>query len=156
MITTRRIDIGDSYYYCLSNFSAHQVLYKGRLYSTSEHAYQASKFLNSKKEFADRVWWDILNSKSPYEAKKIAHSNRGSYRHEWNFKKFKVFTMRKILLTKVEQHEDVREVLLVTGDKEIIEITNLDLFWGQSESGLGINWLGKVWMGTRDDIRNKS
>jgi N-glycosidase YbiA len=72
-----------------------------------------------------------------------------------------VFNMRLVLGIKLKQHEDVRELLALTGDREIIEDATRrqkgsGLFWGAAlqEDGTwkGENWLGKLWMKIREEF----
>lgn len=156
MITTlRTVHINDGIYYDLSNYSAHQIKWMDRVYPTSEHLYQASKFLNSKKEGAVKAFQKILDADSPYLAKKAAHQNRDSYRSEWRLPSFKIYTMYKILSAKALQHADIRETLFKTGNRHIIEISLNDDFWGATTNGVyvtGENHLGFQWMRVRSEI----
>lgn len=67
--------------------------------------------------------------------------------------------MRLVLRLKLEQHEDVRELLKLTGEREIVEDATRrqhgsGLFWGaalqEDGSWKGKNWLGKLWMELRE------
>ena len=72
-----------------------------------------------------------------------------------------VNNMRVCLKLKVEQHPELRDRLLATGDAEIIEDCSKrkrgsGLFWGAAlEEGVweGANMLGKLWMELRDEAR---
>lgn len=59
-------------FFCFDNFSSFRVLVDGVLYCTLEHAYQASKFLQT----APNIAQEIINSYSAHEAQKIAFANR--------------------------------------------------------------------------------
>jgi ribA/ribD-fused uncharacterized protein len=68
--------------------------------------------------------------------------------------------MRMVLYKKWEQHEDVRELLKLTGEREIVEDATRrqrgsGLFWGaalqEDGSWKGKNWLGKLWMELREE-----
>jgi predicted NAD-dependent protein-ADP-ribosyltransferase YbiA (DUF1768 family) len=61
--------------------------------------------------------------------------------------------MLNILRAKAEQHEYVRRKLLATGDRELIEDSWRDDFWGWGANRDGQNMLGKLWMQVRADIR---
>jgi hypothetical protein len=67
----------------------------------------------------------------------------------------KVDIMRRILRSKVEQHEYVRRKLLATGARELVEDSWRDDFWGWGENRNGQNMLGKLWMEVRDEIQSK-
>lgn len=136
-------------YYVFDNFSSFQVEYKGKIYPTSEHAYQSSKFVKTDKELAER----IRNAKSAHEAFKLAEANKDKKEKNWDDIKLKV--MKEILICKVTQHEYVMKKLLQSGDREIVEDSWRDSYWGWGEEKKGSNMLGKLWMEVRKEIRNK-
>ncbi len=61
--------------------------------------------------------------------------------------------MRDILRAKVSQHPYVRKKLLDTGNRELIEDSWRDDFWGIGPDKNGQNILGKLWMQVREEIR---
>ena len=62
--------------------------------------------------------------------------------------------MEKVLRLKVEQNPIVKEVLLNTKDYIIAEkCIDEDTDWGLDSNNQGNNYLGKIWMKIRDDIR---
>lgn len=136
-------------YYVFDNFSSFQVEYKGKIYPTSEHAYQSSIFINTDKELAER----IRNAKSAHEAFKLAEANKNKREKNWDDIKLKV--MKEILICKVNQHEYVMKKLLQSEDREIVEDSWRDSYWGWGEDRKGENMLGKLWMEVRQEIRNK-
>jgi len=135
-------------YYVLDNFSSFQVEYKGKVYPTSEHAYQSLKFVNTNPELAER----IRNAKSAHEAFKLAEANSDKVEKNWDDIKLKI--MKEILICKVNQHEYVMKKLLQSGDREIVEDSWRDSYWGWGEDRKGENMLGKLWMEVRKEIRN--
>ena len=64
--------------------------------------------------------------------------------------------MRAILKEKAQQHEYVRRKLLETGDRELIENSWRDGFWGWAPNGEGQNMLGKLWMEVRTELRRRA
>lgn len=129
-------------YYALNNFSPHAIEYEGKLYPTSEHAYQAGKLTNEEAQEA------VCHARSPLEAKHLANETYADFRDskgETN----KVERMEKILRTKLAQHAEVRQVLEKTGTDEIVEDSPTDYFWGEGADGSGRNELGKLWMKIR-------
>lgn len=58
--------------------------------------------------------------------------------------------MKMIYQLKYDQHPEVREYLLSTGNQELIENSPVDYFWGGGADGTGQNWIGKIWMEIRD------
>lgn len=134
-------------FYVLSNFSAFNLCWNGERWPTSEHAYQAEKF-------EDRgIRNSILHTYSAHEAFKIAEFNAGSRRKNWD--QIKVSVMRDILWAKVRQHEYVRRKLLATGDRELVENSWRDDFWGWGPNRDGQNMLGSLWMEIRAELRAK-
>lgn len=138
-----------SYFYtqpfeALNNFSAHAVEFEGALYPTSEHAYQAVKY-------SDTTGKDeIRKAKSPVLAKHVANVKfRHVRRNDWD--EVKLDVMEKILRAKLDQHEEVREVLLKTGGDLIAEDSPIDDFWGLGKNKDGEN-LGRLWMKIRDTM----
>jgi hypothetical protein len=65
----------------------------------------------------------------------------------------KVDIMRDILRAKAAQHEYVRRKLLATGDRELVEDSWRDDFWGWGPNRDGKNMLGRLWMEVRAELR---
>ena len=78
--------------------------------------------------------------------------NSPSYRHD-DWMDVRVSLMYDIVYAKFSQHEDIRKMLLDTGDAEIAEHTQNDYFWGDGMDGSGENHLGKVLMEVRSALR---
>lgn len=138
-------------FYVLSNFSSFNLQWEGFKYPTSEHAYQAAKFRTLGTGFAIIVAADIATAPSAHEAFKLAERHKEFRRPDWD--DVKVDTMRAILRAKVDQHEYVRRKLLATGDRELIEDSWRDDFWGWGPNRDGQNMLGKLWMEIRAELR---
>lgn len=136
-------------FYVLSNFSAFTLLWFGRRFDTSEAAYHWEKF----PERPD-VRAGILGASSAHEAFKIAEAYKAARRPDWD--EVKVDIMRSILMAKTSQHEYVRRKLLATGDRELIEDSWRDCFWGWGPNKDGKNMLGELWMDIRDELRAQS
>jgi ribA/ribD-fused uncharacterized protein len=134
-------------FYVLSNFSAFNVKWKDIYFDTSEAAYQWEKF----PERPD-IQGLIAYARSAHQAHAIAQVNKDKCRPDWD--DVKVNIMRDILRAKVEQHEYIRKKLLASGDRELIEDSWRDDFWGWGENKNGKNMLGKLWMEIRDELTN--
>lgn len=132
-------------FYVLSNFSAFRLQWQGLNFDTSEAAYHWNKFLSK------RIQNEILMANSAHDAFKIAERNRAHRRPDWDM--VKIGIMRDILRAKVAQHEYVRRKLLDTGDRELVEDSWRDSFWGWGPDGNGLNILGKLWMEIRAELR---
>lgn len=134
-------------FYVLSNFSAFNLEWEGRTFPTSEHAYHWEKFYDE----AGPIAFQILNAPSAHEAFKIAERNKERRRPDWDA--VKVDVMRDILRAKAEQHEYVRRKLLATGDRELVEDSWRDDFWGWGLGRDGKNMLGRLWMEVRAELK---
>lgn len=137
----------DREFYPLSNFASFMVEYDGYLWPTSEYAYQAQKFTDI------NIVNEIKNEKSSHEVFGLGLKYKDKIRPYWF--EIRVSVMEKILRAKMEQHEYVRRKLLETGDKEIIENSPVDSFWGWGPNKDGENQLGKIWMKLREELKNK-
>lgn len=139
-------------YGMFSNLYKRPIEFEGETFATAEHAYQAGKA--RKKEV--RQW--ILSAPTPGLVAMAAH---GLYTwdivSDWS--QIKYDRMRRVLLAKFTQHEDLRELLLSTGDARLVEVgkvTNLvNCTWGEV-NGKGKNMLGVLLMEVRTELRTES
>jgi len=131
--------------YMLSNYSAHAIWSAGLLWPTAEHLYQASKFEDIE------IQESIRSASSPQRAKEIARAHQHLKRPEWP--KVKLEVMRRILVDKALQHPEVREALLGTGNVCLVQDSQDDSFWGWGRDHRGNNYLGRLWMEIRAELR---
>jgi ribA/ribD-fused uncharacterized protein len=130
-------------FYVLNNFSAHAIEFRGQLYPTCEHAYQATKCTDPVGREA------IRRARSPLEAKALANEiYRAARDPDWAGKK--VAVVEEILRAKLSQHAEARDALRDSGNEPIVEDSPTDYFWGEGADGSGQNVLGKLWMKLRD------
>lgn len=132
-------------FYVLSNFSAFTLQWKGLRFDTSEAAYHWEKFPD-----APEVRDMLLEAPSAHAAFKIAESQKVFRRPDWD--EVKLDVMREILRAKADQHEYVRRKLLATGDRELVEDSWRDSYWGWGPNRDGQNMLGKLWMEVRAEL----
>jgi len=142
-------------YGVFSNLYRRSIIFEGREFPTSEHAYQAGK---ARKESV-REW--ILSAPSPALVAMAAH---GLYTWDivpdWSSIKFD--RMRSVLRAKFTQHDDLKELLISTGTSRLVEVGKVDnpvnRLWGEV-NGKGKNMLGVLLMELRaslvDEINNK-
>ena len=129
----------------LSNFHRHPFQWRGRSFSTAEHAYQGAKSRDDRERERIRV------ASSPREAKRLGR--RADLRCDWEHVKDDV--MHSILQAKFAVPE-LRDALLATGDAELVEGNTWgDVYWGVCR-GRGRNQLGRTLMRIRDDIRRRA
>lgn len=134
-------------FYVLDNFSAFQVDYLGRRWPTSEHAYHATKFINTAPELVKQ----IHAARSPHDALKLATEHRHRRSEDWD--EIKVNVMYEICKLKMLQNPYVLKKLLSSGDLDIVEDSTKDDFWGWGPDRDGRNELGQIWMRLRDELR---
>ena len=115
-------------------------------FDTAEAAYHWSKFPDD-----PALCHRILLARSAHEAFKLAEANRAATRPDWA--DVRVSVMEDILREKTLQHEYVRRKLLETGDRELVEDSWRDSFWGWGPDRAGENQLGKAWMRIRERLR---
>lgn len=144
--TDEKVLFYEQEFYVLSNFSAFKLIWKGILFDTSEQAYHWEKFVDH-----PSVQEQILRTQSAHDAFKTANYLSSFKLPDWDDIKLEV--MKEILQAKVAQHEYVRRKLLETGDRELVEDSWRDDFWGVGPNGDGKNWLGRLWMQIRDAIK---
>lgn len=63
--------------------------------------------------------------------------------------------MREAIRFKFTNHEDIKEILLSTGEDELVEDSPIDYYWGIGADGTGKNMLGKLLMELRTDLMKK-
>ncbi|SFJ10577.1 NADAR family protein [Thermoflavimicrobium dichotomicum] len=134
-------------YGSFSNFSPHPIELDGKKWPTTEHYFQAQKFITTDPAYSEK----IRLASSPMVAARLGRSRKAPLRPDWE--KIKDDVMRKAVRCKVMTHPDVKELLLSTGDEEIIEKTTKDTYWGCGSDGKGKNMLGKILMEIREELR---
>jgi hypothetical protein len=127
----------DQYRY-LSNFWPVQIRYEGELYESVEAAYQAAKTLSP----IEREW--IRRAETPGRAKRLG--KKVTLRPDWD--QIKLQIMEDLVQQKFSKH-GLQELLVATGDAELVEEnTHGDIYWGVC-GGKGENHLGKILMKVR-------
>jgi ribA/ribD-fused uncharacterized protein len=134
-------------YRFLSNFWGEEITYEGKLYPTSEHAYQAAKTLN------DNEREMIKNAQGASAAKKMGR--KVTLRANWESIKDDI--MLDILRIKFSD-KILGEKLLKTDDRILVESN----YWHDNWFGVcycdkckGIGWnrLGQLLMKVREEIK---
>jgi ribA/ribD-fused uncharacterized protein len=132
-------------YGCFSNFSKHGFELDGRRWPTVEHYFQAWKF-------PGHAQFDAIRTvKSPMEAKWLGNARKTPLRADWEQVKDDI--MRQAVRAKFAANDDIRAVLLGTGEARIVEDAKNDYYWGIGATGNGKNMLGKILMEVRAELR---
>jgi ribA/ribD-fused uncharacterized protein len=92
----------------------------------------------------------IRKTKSPMEAVSLGRDRKQKLRGDWE--SIKVGVMRQAVLAKFSQHEELRQLLLSTGDAKIIEHTENDDYWSDGGDGSGTNMLGRILVEVREQL----
>lgn len=133
-------------YFFLSNFYEAPVEYRGLRYGSNEAAFQAQKCMTE----AEKAEFTLLR---PSDSKK--RGRRVQLRPDWE--QVKVGIMEEIVREKFTQNEDLRAMLLATGDA-VLEEGNTwnDIFWGvHLKNSQGQNHLGRILMKIRQELNGQ-
>jgi len=120
---------------------------KDKVWPTSEHYFQAQKFVGTKHEE------EIRNASTPNKSAQWGRDRKRPLRKDWEGVKDQI--MFDIVYLKFKQHKHIRKVLLDTGDAYLVEHTANDSYWGDGGDGTGKNMLGKTLMLVRDKLRKE-
>lgn len=168
----------------LSNFAAYPIEFNDIVFPTAEHVFQYMRFLSPKwvkgsleaRADALPVMYQIRDTRSPFGAKLIAHDHRESWLVQPHSRS-DLENMLAVLRFKAQQHPQLRQALIQTGTRMIIEDCTYRVqrepveFWGArwgqrrevTSSGhviqyangewKGLNKLGMLWLQVRDECR---
>jgi len=128
----------------LSNFSPHGFELDGVYWPTVEHYFQAQKFPDSTHRKA------IRKASTPEKAKQLGQSRDFPLRPDWSQVKDQV--MKRALQSKFSD-PTLRNLLLATGERPLIENAPHDPYWGCGPDGKGKNRTGALLMEVREEFR---
>ena len=132
-------------YRFLSNFHICDVWFEGLCYPSSEHAYMAAKAPPEEREpFSNR-------SLKSSEAKKLGQLV--ALLPDWHLTKYNV--MLRVVFEKFASNPELRNKLLMTGDRYLEETNNWgDRYWGVDfATGKGDNNLGNILVKVREALK---
>jgi len=130
-------------YFFLSNKYYAPVMYKGLMFENNEAAFQSGKCIYD----SYRINFCHL---TPFEAKNLGHLI--SLRRDW--KRIMDQVMEDCVRDKFTRNLDLRQLLLETEDKELIEENYWgDTYWGVCNN-IGKNKLGKILMKIREELKS--
>lgn len=126
----------------LSNFFMRPIKFEELIFKSVEHGYQAAKAHDNLE-----LEQQILDAKTASETKKLG--KKANLPHDWD-SIGKLEVMTALVEMKFEQHTDLMDKLIATGDAELVEGNWWgDTYWGVCK-GVGQNMLGKILMNIRD------
>lgn len=135
--------VGDDYGE-FSNFAPFPIEVDGKVWPTSEHYFQAQKFAGTEHEE------ELRTTPSPMEVATKGRDRARPLRPDWDEVRDEV--MFRALEAKFTQHEELLELLLETGDRELVEHTCNDSYWADGGDGSGENRLGILLMQLREQL----
>ena len=131
-------------FFFLSNFYPCAVTIDGITYSSSEAAFQAQKVTDEK---VKHQFIGVTPKQAKYFGKRVP------LRDDWE--NVKLGIMYNVVKCKFLQNSYLRDMLLDTGERNLVEMNNWnDTFWGvSSKTGKGENHLGKILMKIREELK---
>lgn len=136
-------------------------------YTNVEMAIMAGKtllFANGEhKDFNLKILDYILNEKDPNKCKKLGSQVKGFNDETWEIEGYKI--AKNACLAKFQQNEELKTLLLNTGDSILAEASPYDKKWGiglksnnqdiyNVKNWQGRNLLGQILMEVREELRN--
>ena len=141
----------EKFYIYFSPYTAHALEIDGVVFPTVEHAYQCQRYTDSK------IIEEIRNAYSPVLAWEISSKYKHGQISQFKSEEYKLEIMKKLMRIKAEQHKDVRQALIDSGDlkiiKHIVTYPPGDGFWDDGEDGAGLNHMGRMWMEIREELK---
>ena len=137
----------------LGNMAPYQVRYDGKEWRTTEALFQTLRFDDA------TVKEEIRAVKSPMGAKMRSKRDKGKMVIVPQSEEDQA-NMSMVLRLKLDQHSELKQQLLDTGDETIIEdcgkrTSRSSIFWGatlKDGQWVGENVLGSMWMTLRDEL----
>jgi ribA/ribD-fused uncharacterized protein len=133
----------------LCNFYPCSILFEGRWYRTTEHAFVAAKNNTDLGHLAL-----VKATRDCWEVKAIGRKTK--IRPDWEDVKYEV--MKDLVFRKFDK-PTFKKLLMETGDEELVEGNTWgDETWGMIRHGfhwVGKNWLGKLLMEKRACVRSE-
>ena len=144
---------------CLSNWFPAEFSVEGDQYSTAEHYMMAEKA----RLFGDlSIREEILQAKNPGAAKRLGRKVKDFNQEEWEKNRFKIVVAG--CFAKFSQNQSLKEFLLNTEDRVLVEASPVDPIWGiglakdhkdieNPNTWKGLNLLGFSLMEARDQLK---
>ncbi|MGZ3787945.1 MAG: NADAR family protein [Bacteriovorax sp.] len=130
-----------------SNFALFPIVVDDVAWPSSEHYYQAQKFLDHDLQEKVRA------AETPYLAAQIGRDPNLPMREDWDNVKDAV--MLVALHAKFSQYKVLQELLLSTNQAKLYEHTKNDCYWADCEDRSGKNRLGEELMQIRKELQSQ-
>ena len=131
----------------LATYSNYGFFKDGVFWKTSEHYYQAQKFMDSDTKIR------IQNAETPKIASTIGRDRKLNLRSDWE--EVKQDVMFDAVYYKFKQNKDILQKLLDTGNATIVEATVKENYWGCGPNNDGQNNYGKILIKVREKLRTE-
>lgn len=131
-----------------SNLAPYSIELEGEIWKSVEHYYQFKKFEKTDPEYAQK----IRNAETGKDVKSLSMQNK-NYTENWEKEKVKI--MKTAVRKKFESHKYLENLLLYTGNENLVEANPEDYFWGEGKDGTGKNMMGHILMEIRENLRKK-
>lgn len=146
---------------CFSQWWLSAFTVEGITYPTAEHWMMAKKAILFKD---DKILEKILQAKSPAEAKKLGRQVKNYQDEVWLANRYEI--VKEGNSHKFSQNEALKDFLLNTTDRVLVEASPVDSVWGigmaadhkdieNPEKWKGLNLLGFALMEVRDELKKQ-
>ena len=129
----------------LSAYSRHGFELDGETWPSVAHYFEAMKFTDS--DLRKAIW----AAGTPHTARQLARRNRRRIREDWD--RLRETYMTRGVYRKCRTSQDAAAALLGTGERQIMETSQYDYYWGCGRDTRGRNTYGKVLMQVRARLR---
>ena len=127
-----------------SNFALYPIVVDGINWPSSEHYYQAHKYIDP--DLMEKV----RAAKTPYDATVIGRDPTIPKRPDWDV--YKDIAMEVAIRAKFEQYDYLKRLLKSTNEAVLHEHTKNDIYWGDGGDGSGKDKLGELLMKLRSAL----
>lgn len=166
----------DEPFYEFSNFYKCSFILDNETWMSTEHYFQANKFVNHPEYMSL-----IRDTNTPYKAFILANQKKkAGYASNWtvntrnktlindiieqykdsvfireDWDDVKLSIMKDAVHAKFTQNKSLKDILLSTGERDLIEASPSDYYWGIGKNKTGENHLGKILVNLRTELRNE-
>ncbi|CAF1442553.1 unnamed protein product [Adineta steineri] len=118
----------------------------GYTWPTTEHYWQAHKFISNETHYLN-----VLKLFNAREAFNYVRTYKFFVRSDWPDVEDEIIF--KACVAKFQQHQECKQLLLLTSNRILVEHTENDSYWGDEDNGSRKNQLGITLMRVRDALR---